>query len=1461
MARKPTYEELEKRVEQLQKAKNDLEFLNRELSALQNLTSLAHADNKKICDHILYSLSKMTRSQYGFYGFVANDASEMNIYAWSPEAMTDCSVKVAPKHFPIKKAGIWAEAIRHKKPFIENNYNSAEASKKGLPTGHVPIKNLLVVPFIRGDQVLSVSAVANKSTGYGQEDITQIESFLFNTQALMDLNLTEIKLTESERKFRHFVSRIPGTAYQFAVSENGHIRFDYMEPSCMDLFGFSADEILQDPQLAFNLIPEPDAQMVNRAIQESARTMKPYDIEHRVIKKNGELVWIHASSLPREGDDGDVIWDGIGINITEHKKAQSLLEEKDKALRLSLDAARAGTWTWDVKTDEVVWDDQMQKIFGLEPGAFDGTFQAWKQRVHPDDATLAEQKTLNALNTGISYEHQYRVKGLSGDWRWVNAQAATLLDENRTPIRMSGFAVDITDRKFAEEKLRESEAKYRMLFENAEDAIFVADPDTGYLIEVNKKAEELTGYNRSELIGKHQTFIHPPEYADFYEQEFQKSIKSEGAKFREMLVQTRDGLKVPVEISAGGTIQTSEGKLHIGIFRNISERKQAEQALKDSEERFAIAMEFANDGLFDWNLETNDIYYSPVWKRMLGYAEDELPNDFSVWEKLTDPQDVKRSWKMQNELIEKKRDRFEIDFKMRHKDGHWVDILSRANAIFDESGKAVRIVGTHVDISDRKKAEVAIQKSEQKYRHLIQTASDAIYLITEDGRFSDVNPAACSMLNRSRKEILNFDISAIDPNFGVEAFINFWKETPLNEPRVFETTHLHKDGSLVPVEVSGQKFQVGEEVFFFGIARNITDRKKAEAHLRKSQLIIESTSDAIISTDVNGVITFWNSGAERLYGYKCEEVLNKPISLIYKEEDLPILQNLITDLIQGKDLSNENVTCIDKEGNDVEILLSLMTIKDENQDVIELVGFTKDISELKRYEKEIIKQKEKAERYLNLAGVIFIALNRNGEVTLINKKGCETLGYEYSEIIGKNWFENFIPAYLRDDLIPISKKLLNGDIEPVEYYENPIITRSGDERLIAWHNTILKDGEGNITGHLSSGEDITEKTHLEAQLLKAQKMESIGQLAGGIAHDFNNLLFPIIGMSELLLEDLSEGSPEHENAQEILKAGKRGSDLVKQILAFSRQSEHQKRPIRIQQVLKEVLRLCRATIPSDIEIMQDIQTDCGMVVADPTQLHQVGMNLITNAYHAVEKFSGKITISLKQEYLRAEDLTETSLQPGGYAVINVTDTGHGIDPTLLNKIFEPYFTTKETGKGTGLGLAVVYGIIKDHGGDVQVDSRLGVGTTFSVYLPLKSQSFQTNTVQKEETFQAGSEKILLVDDEEPIAKLEKQMLERLGYKVTAFTSSVDALSKFKEDPSAFDLVITDMTMPNLTGEKLARELLSIRSALPVIICTGFSERMNQVRAESMGIKDFLMKPVVKSDLAKTVRKVIDEAKG
>jgi signal transduction histidine kinase/ActR/RegA family two-component response regulator len=387
--------------------------------------------------------------------------------------------------------------------------------------------------------------------------------------------------------------------------------------------------------------------------------------------------------------------------------------------------------------------------------------------------------------------------------------------------------------------------------------------------------------------------------------------------------------------------------------------------------------------------------------------------------------------------------------------------------------------------------------------------------------------------------------------------------------------------------------------------------------------------------------------------------------------------------------------------------------------------------------------------------------------------------------------------------------------------------------------------------------EVDEHRKTAEHLVRVQKLEALGTLAGGIAHDFNNVLAGIIGFTEMVLEDIAPGTSEHKRLELVLKGATRGRDLVRQILTFSRKSEQDKKPLAMNQVVEEGLKLLRPTLPTTIEIVSKGLTNDDQILADPVQMHQILMNLCTNAAHAMREKGGTLDIQvLKTSLSEGNPMPLPNMKAGEYIVLKVSDTGSGMKPEILNQVFNPFFTTKQPGEGTGLGLSVVHGIIKSHDGHIAVESEPEKGTTFHVYLPRIKE--EERSIDKETPAVAGGkERILIVDDEDMLVELNEQRLGRLGYEVVATTSSMEALAIFRKEPGVFDLVITDHTMPNLTGMDLAVELLKVRATIPIILCTGQSDTVSPEKAREIGIRGFLMKPLANRELAEAVRRVLD----
>ena len=414
-------------------------------------------------------------------------------------------------------------------------------------------------------------------------------------------------------------------------------------------------------------------------------------------------------------------------------------------------------------------------------------------------------------------------------------------------------------------------------------------------------------------------------------------------------------------------------------------------------------------------------------------------------------------------------------------------------------------------------------------------------------------------------------------------------------------------------------------------------------------------------------------------------------------------------------------------------------------------------------------------------------------------------------------------------------------------------------RIFQISSAAIPAENGDIKYLVHIARDITEQKQLEEKLFHAQKMEAIGTLAGGIAHDFNNILSVITGYSELAKLDIQSGGRPEKMLDQVTTAATRATELVKQILTFSRKTEHHLQPLMPQLIVKEALKMLRSSLPTTISIEEDIDIECGLIMADPTHVHQIVMNLCTNAYHAMENEKGTLSVNLCRKEIRAEDISESGVSPGHFIVLSVSDTGHGIYEQIIDRIFDPYFTTKEVGRGTGLGLAVIHGIVKDYKGFVQVESKPGKGSSFHVHIPaLKDDILTLEETEDDKPLPTGNERILIVDDESAIVNMNKSVLEPLGYTVTGTTNSEEAFEKIRSNPEQFDLIIADQTMPNLTGSELAEKVLKIKPAMPIILYSGHSSVITEKGALAIGIKKYASKPVTRKELARIVRTVLDE---
>ncbi len=527
-------------------------------------------------------------------------------------------------------------------------------------------------------------------------------------------------------------------------------------------------------------------------------------------------------------------------------------------------------------------------------------------------------------------------------------------------------------------------------------------------------------------------------------------------------------------------------------------------------------------------------------------------------------------------------------------------------------------------------------------------------------------------------------------------------------------------------------------------------------------------------------------------------------------------------------------------------------------------------SEIERKKNETVIREEKERLAVTLQSIRdgVITTDIKGKIVLINKIAQELTDQTADEAIGRpvNDVLNLINGKTRVPYDDQVQKILKTK-EIINLGQNVTLqNKYGIERSISHNGAPITDQNDNVIGVVLVLRDITllkkaedDKKILELQLLQSQKMETIGTLAGGIAHDFNNILVPIMGYADMSIRDLPDNDRNKMRMELIIKAGTRARELIKQILAFSRQEVLEKKPSSIQAIIRETLDLIRATIPANISIKDKLDGKFGMVMANATQIQQIVINLCTNAHHVMDK-GGVITVKL--ENCKVNDhfiLNHPQLGNNSTIKLTISDTGKGMKPEVVNRIFDPYFTTKGVGKGSGLGLAVVHGIVTSHNGTIMVDSIPGEGTVFSVYFPLADIDNDANDTMTTPSSKAGNEHIMIIDDEEDVVGLIEEMLTLMGYQTSSWTNVNEALETFKNQPEQFDLVITDQSMPDMTGLQFAKEILEIRPEMNIILMSGFSESLTKDNIQKFGIRAYVMKPVLSGELNAVIRMCMDRS--
>ena len=771
----------------------------------------------------------------------------------------------------------------------------------------------------------------------------------------------------------------------------------------------------------------------------------------------------------------------------------------------------------------------------------------------------------------------------------------------------------------------------------------------------------------------------------------------------------------------------------------------------------------------------------------------------------------------------------------------------------------------------RRRSKVFLASDQEKEAILNNLMEHVIYQDTKM-RILWANHAACESANLSNEKIAGrycYEVwpKRSDPCSDCPVI----KAMETGQPQMIEKST--PDGRYWFIRGYPFRDKNGDIVGGIEVTLEITERKRTEKTLeertKKLNDILEKAADGIcvchnIPEEPNMKFTLWNLRMTEITGYTIDEINRLGwYQMMYSD---PEVQKRATERMakmrKGDDIHAEEWVITAKSGENKALSISTSIVRKENGKV-HVLAVMQDITDRKQAEEAIRENERRYSALVQESPDAIISMDNTGNLLSFNTTAERISGFSSEEVVGKHFAKigvlakRSIPKALKEFALvvtgierpPFELTIMNKDKSYFFMEANPRLIKQ--KRGKAWIQVTLR----NITERkLAEGE----KKKLEAQLQQVQKMESMGTLAGGIAHDFNNILGIIVGNTELAMDDVPEWNPARHNLEEIRTASIRARDVVKQILAFSRQRPQKKKPVRISPIIKESLKLLRSSIPTTIEIHQNISSESDIVRADPIQINQVLINLCTNAAHAMGEKAGFLEVSLEHIELDENSAFHYhDLFSGKYARLTVSDTGNGIEPKILKRIFDPYFTTKKVGEGSGMGLSVVHGIVKNHGGNISVISEPGKGTIFHILFPCIEDEPEPE-VEIAFEIPRGNERILFVDDEKAMLNAIQPMIERLGYKVIARTSSIEALEAFRVNPDRFDLVITDFTMPNMTGIELAKEILKLRSDIPIILCTGYSEHINEDKSKASGVRAFLAKPVVLSEIANTIRKVLDD---
>lgn len=1173
---------------------------------------------------------------------------------------------------------------------------------------------------------------------------------------------------------------------------------------------------------------------------------------------------------------------------------------------------------------------------------------------------------------------------------YISAQNLPMPEKNL----MISLVWDVTERKVSEQAIRESEEMFRRLFESSTDPILLLD-DSGFT-DCNQSALSILGYaSKNEVINKKPWEISPEKQPDGKlssekaEEMISKALTQGHNRF-EWVHRKSDGTDLFVEVMLT-SMTLKERPFFYTVWRDITERRKAEAALKESNERFNLVARATNDAVWDWNVTENKTWWNDRFYLLFGFTSGVDVPGLETWVTKIHPDDRERVIEHFRNAIDGISQGWSDEFQYQFKDGSYGYIFDRAFIIRDDSGKAVRIIGSMIDITELKRAEKQLIESEARYRLISENSTDVIWLFDLlQLRITYVSPSVYKLRGFTPEEVLQHNVEQM---LTPDSLKKFYDEiTAFNtgdktlKTKTIRVDQPHKDGHIVNTEivVTVLPDETGNPTRVLGVSRDITERAKTEEQLLLQSSALNSVANGIVITDPDGVLEWVNPAFTALTGYSLEEAIGKNPRELVKSgaHDEDYYKELWATITSGQVWHGELINKR-KDGSFYTEEQTITPIRDVYGKITHFIGVKQDITERTKNEMALRENEERLRLSMKATNQGFFDLNIQTGEAIVSEEYATMLGYDPKTFTETNakWIERLHPddkertakayqdyingltseysvefrqktgsgawkwilsigkivswtpdgkplrmlgthtdldtrkqaeealreseekykSFFEDDLTgdfvstPDGKltacnpafarifgydsveEALRMDVHSLypdrrarenivkrlkrekrlEYYSSELLRKDG-KKIYVIENLIGKfDEDGELIEIKGYVFDDTQRQSLEKQLIQAQKMESLGTLAGGIAHDFNNILAIIMGHTSLIQRKSAGNDYVVQNAETITKATQRGAGLVKQLLTFARKTEVVLESILISDTIHEVRKFIEETFPKTIRIHTECENNLPPILADATQIHQILLNLCINARDAMPH-GGTLSVTAARITKTASQEKSSAIKVSDYIHIKVTDTGIGMDAETQSHIFEPFFTTKGRERGTGLGLATVYGIVESHHGHINVESEIGKGTSFNLYFPVQ-QSFIQSEINADTVAEiaGGDETVLVVDDEEPMRYFLESIFAEKGYRVLIAGDGQEAVEIYGKHSQEIDLVLTDLGLPKMSGEELLETILKINPQVKVIIASGFFETKLKSSLIKMGVKEFVQKPYLPEDILKKAREVLD----